>query len=141
MVLEGKALAKYTIMDVRIPPKADYESDVEWICRCFGFLEPRDKDKSAAKIFKSLLEAMKEEKGLSSDDLAEKISLTRGTVVHHLNKLIESGLAIHREGRYELRGMSLQKTIQEIRRDIDRILDNIEQVAKNIDQTLNLSYR
>lgn len=141
MALEGEAFAKYEILDLRMPPAAEFDEDVEWICRCFGFLESRDKEKTAAKVFKALLEAMKQGKGLSSDELSEKIGLTRGTMVHHLNNLIQSGLVVHREGRYELRGMSLQRTVQEIQRDINRIFENIEHVARSIDETLDLSYR
>jgi predicted transcriptional regulator len=141
MVLKGEALAEYVILDVRIPPTTDFDRDVEWVCKCFGFLESRDKEKTAAKIFKALLEAMKQGKGLSSDELAESIGLTRGTMVHHLNKLIQSGLAVHREGHYELRGTSLRRTVQEIKRDVNRVFENIEHVAQSIDESLGLTYR
>ncbi|MEM2914130.1 MAG: helix-turn-helix domain-containing protein [Candidatus Bathyarchaeia archaeon] len=134
-------MAEYRILDVRMPSILDFEKDVEWICKCFGFLEPRDKEKTAARIFKILLEAMKNEEGLSSDELAEKIGLTRGTMVHHLNKLIQSGLVVHRGGRYELRAASLRRAVQEVKRDINRVFENIEEVAKNIDETLGLIYR
>lgn len=141
MALEGEALASYTIRDLRMPPSADLDEDVEWICRCFGFLESRDKEKTAARIFKALLEAMKKGKGLSSDELAEKIGLTRGTMVHHLNKLIQSGLIVRREGLYELRGMSLQRTVQETKRDVNRVFENIEKIAQTIDEAIDLTYR
>jgi len=134
-------LAEYVILDVRMPPTPELEKDVEWICKCFGFLESRDREKTAAKIFKTLLEAMIMGKRLSSDELAGKIGLTRGTMVHHLNKLLQSGLAVHREGQYELRGTSLRRTVQEVKRDINRIFENIEHVAQSIDETLGLTYR
>jgi predicted transcriptional regulator len=140
MGLEVEALAEYVIKDLRIPSTEDYEADVEWFCKCFGFLESRDKEKTASRIFKALLESVKQ-KGLSSDELAEKMGLTRGTMVHHLNKMIQNGLAVHREGRYELRSMSLQRTVQEVKRDIERVFANIEHIAKSIDENLNLTYR
>ena len=129
------------IIDVKMPSTTDLGSDVEWFCKCFGFLESRDKEKTAWKIFKALLEVTKEGKGLSSDELAEKVGLTRGTMVHHLNKLTKSGLVIRREGRYELRGRSLQRTVREIKRDIERIFENVEQVAEGVDKNLDLTYR
>ncbi|MFN3622322.1 MAG: ArsR/SmtB family transcription factor [Nitrososphaerales archaeon] len=141
MALEGGSFSKYMILDLRMPSSADYNEDLEWVCKCFGFLESRDKEKTAAKVFKALLEAMKDRKGLSSDELAKKTGLTRGTMVHHLNNLIQSGLVVHREGWYELRGMSLQRTVQEIKRDISRVFENIEHIAKGIDETLGLIYR
>jgi len=136
-----EGLARYMLLDVRLPPSSDFDEDTEWMCRCFGFLESRDKEKSAAKIFRAMLEVVKDRGGFSSDELAEKIGLTRGTMVHHLNKLIQSGLVIRREGRYELRGASLQRTVQEIERDINRIFENIEQIAHSIDEKLGLVYR
>ncbi len=141
MESEREALSSYTIMDLKMPSVTDLEGDLDWICRCLGFLESRDKDRTAAKIFRFLLEAMKEGKGRSSDELAGEIGLTRGAVVHHLNKLIQSGLVIRREGQYELRGRSLQRTVREIKRDIDRIFENMEQVAQSIDKSLDLTYR
>ena len=134
-------MAEYVLLDMKMPSTTDFERDVEWICKCFGFLESRDKDKTAAKIFRTLLDVAKEGKGLSSDELAEKIGLTRGTMVHHLNKLAQSGIVIRRGGQYELRGKSLQRTVKEIKRDIDRIFENIEQVATSIDKNLKLPYR
>jgi len=139
--LEEEALAQYVLLDVRMPPTEDFDKDIEWICRCFGFLESRDKEKTAARIFKALLEAMKEKKGLTSDELARLLGLTRGTMVHHLNKFIQSGLVIHREGTYELRSMSLRRTVQEIKRDVDSVFENIEYIAKSIDEKLGLAYR
>ena len=141
MALTEEALAEYRILDVRIPSTVDYNQDVEWICRSFGFLEARDKRKTAARIFKLLLEAAREGKGLSSDELAAKIGLTRGTVVHHLIKMIKGGLVIYHEGQYKLRGRSLRSTLGEIERDINRVFENLYKVAVSIDETLGLPNR
>ena len=141
MALQGEILSEYIIKDLRIPSTEEYETDIEWICKCFGFLESRDKEKTAARIFKALLESVKQGRGLSSDKLAEDTGLTRGTMVHHLNKMIRSGLVVHREGQYELRSMSMQRTIQEIRRDIERVFEDIIHIAKSIDENLDLVYR
>jgi len=141
MVIREEALAEYTILDIRMMPMVDVKQDIEWICRSFGFLESRDKEKTAARIFNELLEATKKGAGLSSDELAEKLKLSRGTMVHHLNKLMKSGLVIHHQGRYKLRAFSLQRTVEEVKRDIIRIFENISQVAKSIDENLGLLHR
>ncbi|RLI37406.1 hypothetical protein DRO55_01430 [Candidatus Bathyarchaeota archaeon] len=141
MAVREEALAEYRILNVRIPPTVNYEQDVEWICRSLGFLEARDKRKTAAKIFKFLLEAASRQSGYSSNELAEKIGLTRGTVVHHLNKMMKCGLVIYHEGRYKLRGRSLKGTLGEMERDISRVFENLYKVASTIDETLGLSNR
>ena len=140
VLFEG-TLAEYRIFDIRILPTIDYESDLEWICKSFGFLEPRDKKKTAYRIFKEIVEAARDNKGLTSDELAQKLNLTRGTIIHHLNKMIKSGLVIHQEGQYKLRGRSLANTVEEIERDIHRVFENIHKVAETIDNTLGLFFR
>jgi predicted transcriptional regulator len=141
MVVQEEALAEYTILNLRMIPVVDVKQDIEWICRSFGFLESRDKEKTAARIFGELLKATKKGTGLSSDELAEKLKLSRGTMVHHLNKLMRSGLVIHHQGRYKLRAFSLQRTIEEVKRDIIRVFENINQVAKSIDENMGLLHR
>ena len=141
MALYEETLAEYRIFDIRILPTVNYENDLEWICRSFGFLEPRDKRKTAYRIFKEIVEAARYNKGLTSDELAQKLNLTRGTIIHHLNKMIKSGLVIHQEGQYKLRGRSLANTVEEIERDIHRVFENIHKVAEAIDNTLGLFFR
>ena len=41
--IREETLAEYRMMAVRKLPSVDAEKDLEWICRTFGFLEPRDK--------------------------------------------------------------------------------------------------
>lgn len=141
MSLEEGALAEYRILAIRPLPKVDPEKDLEWLCKSLGFLEPRDKKKTAFKILKLLLEAARENRGLTSDELAAKLSLTRGTMVHHLNKMIRSGLVIYHEGKYKLRGRSLKTTIEEAHRDINRIFENLYKIAESIDRAFNLFSR
>ncbi|MCW3996553.1 MAG: winged helix-turn-helix domain-containing protein [Candidatus Bathyarchaeota archaeon] len=136
-----ESLAEYVILSVRKPSTADYTADLEWFCRTFGFLESRDKQKTAYLIFKSLVEAAAHNTGLTSDELAEKLGLTRGTMIHHLNKLMKSGMVIFHEGKFKLRERSLKVTVEEIHRDINRLFENVVEIAETIDHTLGLVSR
>ena len=136
-----KHLARYVITDVRVPTKKDLDTDIEWITRCFGFLETRDVNRTAARIFGALIYAASENGGFTSDELAERGKVTRGAVVHHLNKMMHSGLVIFHGGRYKLREKSLRRTVNEIERDLRRVLEKIEEIASAIDETLSLPYR
>lgn len=140
-MLNEESLAEYVLLSVRKPPTIEYETDLEWICRTFGFLESRDKKKTAFLIFKALVEATVHNKGLTSDELAEKVGLTRGTMIHHLNKMMKSGLVIFHEGSYKLRERSLKNTVEEIQRDLTRLFENLLEVAESLDRTLGLSSR
>ncbi|MFQ6075706.1 MAG: ArsR family transcriptional regulator [Candidatus Bathyarchaeia archaeon] len=133
--------ARYVLIDVRRPLRENLEEDIEWFARCFGFLETRDVAKTAAGIFAALLYAAAEDGGLTSDELSEKIGVTRGAIVHHLNKMMGSGLVIFHGGRYKLRERSLRRTVEEIGRDVSRVLENIVEIASDIDEKLNLPYR
>jgi predicted transcriptional regulator len=132
---------RYFISDVSAPLKVDKDSDIEWICRCFGFLEPRDKMKTAARIFAALLGVLGEKDGVSSDDLAEKVGLSRAAVVHHLNRMTSSGLIVRRDGVYRLRAENLENTIIEVQRDVNRIFENVTRIAREIDRSMNVPRR
>jgi predicted transcriptional regulator len=134
-------LARYVLMDVRMPTKKDLNEDIEWTARCFGFLETRDVNRTAARIFSALIYAASEDKGHTSDGLAERVGVTRGAIVHHLNKMMRSGLVIFHGGQYKLREKSLRRTVNEVERDLRRVLEKIEEVASSIDEELSLPHR
>ncbi len=136
-----ESLAEYVLLSVRKPSTAEYVADLEWFCRTFGFLESRDKQKTAYLIFKALLESAVQNNGLTSDELAEKLNLTRGTMIHHLNKMMKSGLVIFNGGKFKLREKSLKSTVEEIHKDINRLFENIFDVSENVDRTLGLVSR
>lgn len=57
------------------------------------------RQKTAYKTFRAIVETTKTNEGLSSDELAEKLALSRGIMVHHLNKMIKSDLVIRHESK------------------------------------------
>jgi len=85
-----------------------------------------------------LLKGARVRHAFTSDELAAHLNLTRGTVVHHLNKLMEAGIVIPQKNRYILRVDNLSMLIDEIRRDVERSLDNLQDVAQEIDSALGL---
>jgi DNA-binding transcriptional ArsR family regulator len=141
MVDRDKELGRFLIIDVRRPPTKKLNEDINWVARSFGFLETRDSAQTAAKIFKTLLNLSREGNGLTSDEIAEKVGVTRGAIIHHLNKMMSSGLIILQSGQYKLRGRSLRRTVKEVRQDLIRVLEKIEEIAGCIDDELNLPYR
>ena len=98
----------------------------------------RDKDKSCFRIFIELIKASKEKKPLTSDEIAERASLSRGTVVHHLNKMMSSGLVVHHKNKYLLRVNNLETLVNEIQRDIKRTMSDLKEIAEQIDKELEL---
>ncbi|MDD2666158.1 MAG: hypothetical protein PHD13_06640 [Methanocellales archaeon] len=124
------------------PVTGDLNDDIDFICRSFGYFTQRDKQDTAGKIFRLLVKEVAEESnGLSSDDIADKLHLTRGTIVYHLNSFISSGLVIRENNTYRLRSQSLQKCIDEVQEDIYRMLNQMRKISKDIDNKLGHYYR
>ena len=72
------------------------------------------------------------------DEIAEKVHLSRGTVVHHLHKLIGSGLVVSRAQKYSLRFENLSELMDEIERDLLRTMVKLKRSAEEIDKRLEL---
>ena len=55
--------------------------------------------------------------------------------------MMTSGFVIKDGNKYLLRSSSLYETINEIHRDIDRLFENIEQIAIEIDERMGIKRR
>ena len=129
---------RITITQVRKPVKKNLNEELQWIGSSLGLFNPRDKDKSCFRIFIEMLKATKVNKPMTSDQLAYKTGLSRGTVVHHLNKMRQAGLIITSEGGYLLRVGKLEAVIDEIQKDMNRACDDMRKIARDIDDKLGL---
>jgi predicted transcriptional regulator len=129
---------KITIMKIRKPAVSDINEDLQFLGNSLGLFNLRDKDKSCFRVFIELLKAAKRHQPISSDELAFRLDLTRGTVMHHINKLMEAGIVIHDGKRYYLRVDKLEALIEEIKKDVLRTIDDLSELAKEIDDGLGL---
>ncbi|MBI5072732.1 winged helix-turn-helix transcriptional regulator, partial [Candidatus Woesearchaeota archaeon] len=89
---------RITIIKIRRPVTQNLNEELQWFGTSLGLFNLRDKDKSCFRIFIELLKATKHNKSITSDELADHLALSRGTVIHHVNKLMETGLVVH-EGK------------------------------------------
>jgi predicted transcriptional regulator len=128
---------KITIISSR-RPRHDINVELQWFGNSLGLFNLRDKDKSCFRIFIELLKSTKIKKPLSSDEIADKLDLSRGTVMHHINKLLESGIVVIEDNKYILRVDNLEVLIDELEKDIGRMLSELRTVAKDIDKHLAL---
>jgi predicted transcriptional regulator len=132
---------EFIIRDVRKPVKKDLKTDIEWFCKCMGFMEPRDKERTAIAIFREILKAAKSGRRLTSKYLIDELKLSRGIVVYYLNKFVKAGVMRHVGNEYELRERNLEGTVDEIEKDILRVISNIRDVAVEIDERMKLQKR
>ncbi len=119
-------------------PQQDAEANelLQWFGRSLGMFGLRDRDKSCFRLFIELLKSGRGDKALSSDELAYRLRLSRGTVVHHLTRLMDSGIVVKSGNSYLLREHSLVTLVEEIREDMERACDDLRAVAELIDMTL-----
>ena len=127
---------KITIIRVRKPVQNNINHELQWLGSSLGLFGLRDKDKSCFRLFIELIKSTKKGKALSSDELANKLNLSRGTVVHHLHKLQNSGIIVFENKGYLLRVNRLKSLILEIEKDMKRTLDDMKEMADEIDKKL-----
>ena len=129
---------RITIVQIRKPVEHNVNQELQWLGTSLGLFNLRDRDKSTFRLFIELLKSAKANHMLTSDELATKLALSRGTIIHHINKLMESGLVVHEGNTYTLRVENLKTLIEEIEKDIKRACDDLKEVAKEIDNRLGL---
>ena len=112
--------------------------ELKWLGYSLGLFSERDKDSSLYRLFVELLKSSRGSHAATSDELARRLDLTRGTVVHHLNKLLESGIIVEERNRYALRVRNLEILVDELRKDIRRTMEDLREIAKQIDEELRL---
>ena len=137
----ARALNQYTVRKLRMPTDKNINQDIEWLCNSLGFVTPRDQDKTAFRILKALVYSAKTQSGKTSEDLSKKVKPTVGSVIYHLKKLQKSGLVVKIDSEYELKMNSMLSTINEIQREINHVLDDVKDVAAEIDQRIGLETR
>ena len=129
---------RITIISIGRPRVRNINDELQWFGHTLGLFNLRDKDKSCFRLFIELVKNARRNHPSTSDELAAKLQLTRGTVIHHLNKLMESGLVVHQKNQYVLRVDSLRDLVDEVEKDIRRSLEDLRSGAAEIDQWLGL---
>ena len=127
---------KITIINIRKPMQKDINQELQWLGSSLGLFNLRDKDKSCFRVFIELVKSAKRNIPLSSDELAYRLGLSRGTVIHHINRLIDSGIVVPAPRGYILRVNSLKELIDEVEKDLTRTCDDLKKMAEEIDKSL-----
>ncbi|MBU0666799.1 MAG: winged helix-turn-helix domain-containing protein [Nanoarchaeota archaeon] len=129
---------RITIISARRPEKEDVNEKLKWFGGSLGLFNIRDKDKSCFRIFIVLLKNVKIGKPMSSDEIAQTTGLTRGTAVHHLNRLMSAGIVTVDSDGYELKVDKLEYLVEIIKSNVDRTFENLSSTAKELDKLLGL---
>ncbi len=131
-------MEKIIIVRIRKNFENNANDELRWFGRSLGLFNLRDKNSSCFRIFITLLKKAKRNETLSSDAIAEQLHLTRGTVVHHLHTLMNTGLIVHQPDGYILREQNLERMIDGLKHDLEATLADLRIVAKELDEQLSL---
>ena len=132
------------------PPRpADVEEDFGWVCYSLGICgrsrasENEDETIPAVRLFRVIVteSASSGNKGVTINRLSERLEISRTAVVHHLNRMESSGLVIRKGREYRLRRYGLERTIGEVRGDIEKMFDEFETIAKELDEEFGFKKR
>ncbi len=134
----GISFSRITIIKSKIPQRENINEELQWFGQTLGLFNKRDKEQSCFRLFIALLRALKQDRQMSSDELAFEVGLSRGTVVHHLNKLMEAGIVAETRNKYFLKVENLEKLTEQIQGEMNEAFDFIKRKAKDIDKKLRL---
>ncbi len=129
---------RITIVNLKKPITREINISLKWLGTSLGLFNLRDKDKSCFRIFIELLKCAKRKEELTSDELARKLKLSRGTIIHHIKKLMDAGIVTRERNKYSLRANNLTSLIEEIEKDLRRTCDDLKDIAREIDKRLEL---
>lgn len=132
-------ITKITIIHKKSPANNSINELLLNFGESLGLFSSRDKDKSCYRIFIILIKALKLNLELTSDDIALKSGLTRGTVIHHLNHLMDAGIVTSRKNKYFLNVNNLTELVSQMKSNVNTLFSQIEILAKDIDDALDLN--
>jgi DNA-binding Lrp family transcriptional regulator len=128
-------MRKIAIRSLERPDTDSPEALLKWFCTALG-LSANDSDDIEEKILKELFYSARANEGISSSEMNLDTDLSRSTVIYHLNRLIETGIAVKRGRKYYLRANEMSKVIEELEYDIEREMQRMLDVAKEFDSLM-----
>ncbi|MFH1257257.1 MAG: winged helix-turn-helix transcriptional regulator [Candidatus Diapherotrites archaeon] len=151
--IQRRGAFKIVIRQVERPFSSSRDDELNWICQTFGFFEPRlqgieehkpvdsggkVRGKTAAAVFRVIVDGTEKGKPPTSTALSQRVGMSRGSIINHLNNLMRSGLIVRHGRVYESRSRSIFRTVSEIEEDIERIFQKMKKAAKDIDEEFGI---
>ncbi|VVB65576.1 Uncharacterised protein [Candidatus Gugararchaeum adminiculabundum] len=110
---------------------------VERFCESIGVVSGRDTDKTAAEVFRALVQFGKG-KPIGGSEIARVSGINRITCLHHLKRFEEAGLVKNLNGEYLLSGPSIEDIVEQFRRDAQEMFGFIEGMARQLDSEFRI---
>jgi len=103
------------------------------LCNLSGVYSTTDKNRVAMRIL-LLLHKYGE---LNSTDISKELGISRGSVLNHIENLMESGFVFKYGKSYHLRESTFSEIVEQMEKDIKKTLERMRQYAKELDSQLS----
>ncbi len=117
-------------------PDSDPEEMLDWILNSLGLILKGDQKEGVREVFKEVIRVSKEKEFFTIDDIAERVKISRTTTYHHINKMVSVGLLVKTRKGYTLPSHTLEGCIIEIEHEIQRIMERIRRVSRELDKII-----
>ncbi len=134
----GSPAKQMIFRQVERPGDRGGREDLQWFFSSLGIGEGRDVDQIAKRILITLLEHQPHERGIPVERIARDLDISRSRVNHHIRNLVDAGIVYRRKRLIHIRGNSLHSMVREIRKDVLRVLDDLEEAAAEIDRSFGV---
>ena len=129
-------MVRTIVLNIEPITESDTNEQLHWISQTLGLFNTRDSEKSCHRIFIQLIKARKDNSLLSCQDLADNSHLSRATVLHHLDKLMESNLVIEENHKFTLLDPNLNSIIIRLKKEMNEYMDEMINISKKLDEEL-----
>jgi len=134
-------IQQITLRNIEKPAQKNPRVDVAWICDSFGFSTGRDIEDISTRTVFSILNRYREMRGTPSEILARDIGISPARVNYHVRTLMDAGLLYRERKLIHLRAGSMKSAVAEMRKDANRIFDELSEVAEEIDTAMGFRNR
>ncbi len=136
----------FMVRDIKLrtlqkPKQKNITEDINWLTNSLCLVSGRDTKRMSSKVLCEALKHIAEHGSTNTEQLAKKLDSTIQRINYHIKSIIQSGLMYREKKQILLRQGSVKGAIEEIRKDANRIFDELEQIAKEIDQDLGFKNR
>ncbi|MBW2989759.1 ArsR family transcriptional regulator [Candidatus Woesearchaeota archaeon] len=129
------------LRNINKPKEADVHKDIDWLCESLGFNAGRDIEKTSSRVVHSILKDIVGGGFTSADDIARDLEIAAQRVNYHVRSLASSGFVFREKRQIFLREGSVKSSIEEMRKDANRIFDKLSVIGEQIDVCLGLKNR
>ena len=129
------------LKNLQRPKEINVEDDIKWLGNSFGFSAGRDTERVTAQILQNVLEEVASQGSTSTENISDELEMPVQKVNYHLRTLVDSGFLFREKRLIFVRQGSVKSAVEEVRRDANRIFDNLSRIAEEIDSALGFKNR